>query len=255
MPMDLVTIPCRSDNYAYLFHDAASGETALIDIPEAQPILDELDRRGWTLSQIWITHHHPDHVEGLEGVLAKHPATVTGGKADAHRLPKLDRAVAEGDTLEIAGETGHVIDVSGHTVGHLAFHFPESRVAFTADSLMAWGCGRVFEGTMPQMWESLQKLAALPPETVIASGHEYTTANGKFALTIEPENPDYISRMKSVEAARAAGEATVPSVLSEELLTNPFLRADTPELREAIGMPDQPAADVFAEVRRRKDNF
>lgn len=255
MPLDLVTIPCRSDNYAYLFHDEASGETALIDIPEAQPILDELDKRGWTLTQIWITHHHPDHVEGLEGVLAKHPAPVTGGKADAHRLPKLDREVAEGDTLEIAGEKGDVIDVSGHTVGHLAFHFPGSKVAFTADSLMAWGCGRVFEGTMPQMWESLQKLAALPPETVIASGHEYTTSNGKFALTIEPENPDYISRMKSVEAARAAGKATVPSVLSEELLTNPFLRADTPELRAAIGMPDQPAAEVFAEVRRRKDNF
>jgi len=255
MPLELVTVPCLSDNYAFLVHDAASGETALIDIPEAAPILAALDERGWTLSQIWITHHHDDHVQGLKEVLEKHPAPVTGGKADAHRLPKLDREIAEGDTLEIGGEKGDVIDVSGHTVGHLAFHFPDSKLAFTADSLMALGCGRVFEGTFPQMHESLQKLAALPSDTVICSGHEYTTANGRFAMSIEPGNPDLISRVERIADARAKGEPTVPSLLSEELATNPFLRTESPEVRRTCGLPDAPAAEVFAEVRRRKDNF
>ena len=255
MPLEIVTVPCRTDNYAYLVHDSDSGETALVDIPEAQPILDTLDSRGWTLSQIWITHHHPDHVEGLSGVLERHPAPVTGGRDDAHRLPPLDRQVAEGDTLEIAGHEGHVIDVSGHTVGHLAFHFPTMQAAFTADSLMAWGCGRVFEGSMDMMHVSLEKLAALPPETQIYSGHEYTTANGKFALSIEPDNPALISRMKEVEAARADNRPTVPVPLSLELETNPFLRADTPQVRAAVGLPDAPASEVFAAVRMRKDNF
>lgn len=255
MPLEIVTIPCLSDNYAYLAHDRTTGDTALVDIPEAGPILDALAQRGWTLSHILITHHHDDHVQGLDAVLAVHPAQVIGAKADAHRLPALDVQVAEGDTVQIGGDTGHVIDVSGHTVGHIAFHFPASQVAFTADSLMALGCGRVFEGTFPQMWQSLKKLAALPPETLICSGHEYTAANARFARTIEPDNPGLMSRIARVEDARAKAMPTVPSLLSLELETNPFLRAGTSEVQDALNMAGAEPADVFAEIRRRKDAF
>jgi len=255
MTLDILTIPCLSDNYAYLAHDSATGETALIDAPEAGPILAALDESGWTLSHVLITHHHADHVDGLSGILARHPATVIGAKADEHRLPDLDVSVTEGDTLTIGGETAHVIDVSGHTVGHIAFHFPQSGVVFTADSLMALGCGRVFEGTMEQMWKSLSKLAALPPETKIYSGHEYTAANARFALSIDPQNSDLISRSKAVDAARTENRSTVPSTLSEELATNPFLRASDPGLKAELGMSGASDAEVFAEIRTRKDNF
>lgn len=256
MALALVTIPCLSDNYAYLLRDEVSGETALVDVPEAAPILAELDARGWELSQVWLTHHHPDHVQGLPEIQASYPgAKIYGGAADAHRLPALDVALEEGDSLTLGGESGTVLDVSGHTIGHLAFHFPESGIAFTADSLMAFGCGRVFEGTFPQMYESLAKLAALPPETTICSGHEYTLANAKFARTIEPENSELISRYEAVEAARAAGRQTVPSLLSEELATNPFLRAHVPGVAANLGLSDATPAEVFAEIRRRKDAF
>ncbi len=255
MPLEIVTIPCLSDNYAYLAHDKATGDTALIDIPEAGPILDELERRGWTLTHILITHHHLDHVQGIDAVRAAYPVKVIGAAADAHRLPPLDILVAEGDSVQIGGETGRVIDVPGHTVGHIAFHFPDSHVAFTADSLMALGCGRVFEGTFDQMWDSLQKLAALPPETLICSGHEYTAANARFAKTIEPDNAALISRSDRIDDARAKGRPTVPSLLSVELQTNPFLRADQPGVQKGVGMEGAPANEVFAEVRRRKDAF
>ena len=253
--LELVTIPCRSDNYAYLVHDPATGRTALVDAPEAAPIRAALAEHGWTLSDILITHHHDDHVGGVEELRDRYGARVTGGEADAKRLPPLDRTVADGETFDFAGHEVHVMDVSGHTVGHIAFHFPASKLAFTADSLMALGCGRVFEGTMPQMWESLSKLAALPEDTVICSGHEYTMANAKFALSIDPDNPRLISRSKAVEQARSKGEPTVPSVLREELETNPFLRAGDPGLQAAIGMEGAEPADVFAEIRARKDRF
>ncbi|WP_010138589.1 hydroxyacylglutathione hydrolase [Oceanicola sp. S124] len=256
MALALVTIPCLSDNYAYLLHDGTSGETALVDVPEAAPILAALAERGWRLSHVWLTHHHDDHVQGLPEILAAFPeARVTGARADQHRLPKLDLAVEEGDRLCLGGEQGRVLDVSGHTLGHLAFHFPDSDIAFTADSLMAFGCGRVFEGTFPQMYQSLRKLAALPPRTRICSGHEYTLSNAKFARTIEPENSALISRLDAVEAARAAGRPTVPSLLSEELATNPFLRADQPGVAANMGLPSADPAEVFAEIRRRKDAF
>lgn len=256
MPLEIVTIPCRTDNYAFLGHNAETGATFLVDAPEAGPIVEALAQRGWSLSDVLITHHHGDHVEGLPGILAAHPeARVTGAAADAHRLPPLDRAVSDGERFGIAGETAHVIDVSGHTIGHLAFHFPQSAVLFTADSLMALGCGRVFEGTMAQMWGSLSKLAALPPETLVCSGHEYTAANGRFALTIEPDNPALQARVADIATARARNAPTVPSRLSLELDTNPFLRAQRPEMSALVGLDGAPPAEVFAEIRRRKDNF
>ncbi|TMV11651.1 hydroxyacylglutathione hydrolase [Arenibacterium halophilum] len=255
MALDIVTIPCRTDNYAFLGHNPETGDTFLVDAPEAAPIVEELAKRGWSLKTILITHHHPDHVEGLPGILAAHTARVVGARADAHRLPPLDIEVAEGDMVDAAGEMAHVIDVSGHTVGHVAFHFPDSGVVFTADSLMALGCGRVFEGTMEQMWGSLSKLAALPPDTIVCSGHEYTQANAKFALTIDPDNPELKSRAEAIDLARSRNQPTVPSPLSLELATNPFLRAADPGIRRNLGMQTEPDAAVFAEIRGRKDRF
>lgn len=253
--LDLVTIPCLSDNYAYLLHDEASGETILVDVPQAAPILAALQARGWTLGTILLTHHHSDHIQGVAEVVAATGAKVFGAAADAHRLPALDRALAEGDQIAIGAEVGDVIDVSGHTTGHVAFLFPASNLAFTADSLMAGGCGRLFEGTPATMWASLSKLAALPGETLICSGHEYTASNLRFAATIEPQNPALAARIAAVAAARAAGKATVPSLLSEELATNPFLRARLPQLKAMIGLPTASDAEAFAEIRSRKDKF
>ncbi len=255
MALQLLTIPCLSDNYAYLLHDPASGETAAVDVPEAGPMIKALENKGWTLSHILLTHHHWDHIEGLEKLLAAAPAQVVGAMADAGRLPPLDIAVSEGESFIFGGEECHVIDVSGHTVGHVAYHFPLSKIVLTGDSLMALGCGRVFEGTFPQMWASLCKLAALPEDTIVCSGHEYTQANAKFALTVDPGNLALISRAKTVDAARAKGLPTVPSTLKEELETNPFLRAGNAKIQANLGMSGADPGEVFAEIRRRKDRF
>ncbi|SFG43452.1 hydroxyacylglutathione hydrolase [Palleronia marisminoris] len=254
MTMEIVTVPCRTDNYAFLLHEG--GRTALVDAPEAAPVLDALSERGWSLDEVWITHHHPDHVEGLPDLRKAHPGlSVTGGREDAHRLPRLDREVGDGDAFQFEGHEVRVIDVSGHTIGHIAFHVPDADAAFTADSLMALGCGRVFEGTPEMMWQSLSKLAALPDQTVIYSGHEYTLNNGRFALTVEPGNDALKKRVAAVEAARAEGRFTVPSTLAEEKATNPFLRASLQEVKEAISMPHADDAAAFAEIRSRKDAF
>lgn len=255
MPLDIVTVPCLSDNYAFLVHSPQTGETALVDAPEAAPIRRALTDRGWTLSRILITHHHSDHVDAVEPLRKEFNAQVVGATADAERLPRLDLAVAEGDEFDFSGHTVRVLDVSGHTVGHIAFHVPDGNVVFTADSLMALGCGRLFEGSAERMWTSLSKLAALPPETVVCSGHEYTSANARFALTVEPDNPDLKARAGAIEDARANGRPTVPSTLAEEMATNPFLRANLPEVKALIGMAGSSDAAVFAEIRRRKDSF
>ena len=249
--LELVTIPCLKDNYAYLLHDAATGHTTLIDVPEAAPILAALKARGWTLAQILLTHHHADHIQGTADVVAATGAPILGAKADAHRLPPLARALSEGDTVAIGPQTAHILEVPGHTVGHIAITLPG--YAFTADSLMAGGCGRLFEGTPAQMWASLSKLAALPPETLICSGHEYTTANLAFAATIDPDNPALKTRIADTATARAHGLSTVPSTLALELATNPFLRA--PLLKSRLNPAQATDAGAFAEIRARKDKF
>lgn len=255
MGIEIVTIPCLEDNYTFLIHDDTTGTTALVDAPEAAPILEALNTRGWGLDMVLLTHHHWDHVDGLGALQEKYAPTIVGAAVDAERLPKLDLAVAEGDTFQIGSTYAHVLDVSGHTVGHIAFHIPDADAVFTADSLMALGCGRVFEGTFAQMWTSLQKLMALPADSIVYSGHEYTAANGKFALSVEPNNADLVARVADVTAARAKGLPTVPSPLALELATNPFLRGDSPEIQANMGMVGADAGDVFARVRAAKDNF
>lgn len=237
MTSQIITIPCLSDNYAFLLHD--NGVTALIDAPEAASVQAALEARGWTLDMVLLTHHHWDHVEGLEELRTAYNPKVVGSAADAHRLPALDIALDEGETVQVGATIGTVIDVSGHTINHIAYHFPQA--VFTGDSLMAMGCGRVFEGDMDMMWTSLSKLAALPADTVIYSGHEYTLANAKFAMTVDGDNPALQARLAKIINMRDHHEATVPSTLTEELATNPFLRA-------------QDATD-FARIRTLKDNF
>ena len=253
MTLELMTVPCLSDNYAFLLHDDETGQTALVDAPEADPIAAALEERGWRLTDILLTHHHDDHVAGVEAL--RGDARVIGAEADSHRLPPLDDAVTEGDPLRVLGRDVEIYDVPGHTVGHIAFHLPSERLLFTGDSLMALGCGRLFEGTPAQMWESLQKLRDFHPETRVCSGHEYTLTNARFAASLEPGNEALISRLQTTEEARENGRATVPSSLGLERDTNPFLRADDPSLAEALDMADASPAEIFAEIRSRRDRI
>ncbi len=255
MALEIITIPCLSDNYVYLLRDQETGTTAVVDCPDAAPVLAELKKRDWSLDTVFLTHHHYDHIDGVNDLVKATGAKVVGAKADAHRLPPLDTEVSEGDRLKLGNLNIEVLDVSGHTVGHVAYVFHKALAVFTGDSLMAWGCGRVFEGTMDMMWHSLQKFHTLPRAMNVYSGHEYTLSNGKFALTIEPDNPSLHQRMADVAATRAKGEFTVPSGLGLELATNPFMRAGHPKVKIALGMQDATDAEVFAEIRTRKDNF
>lgn len=255
MPLEIITLPCLSDNYAFLIHNPASGETALVDAPEAGAIKAALAERGWGLDWILLTHHHWDHVDAVAELKDAYGAKVIGAEADAHRLPDLDLAVKDGGTFTLLGEEVQVMDVSGHTVGHIAYYIPGAEAVFTADSLMALGCGRLFEGTPQQMWASLSRLAALPPQTMVYSGHEYTQANGAFAVTVDTGNPALQDRIRDIASAREKGVPTVPSSLRLELDTNPFLRARDNAIRTQLGMEDAEDAEVFAEIRKRKDNF
>ena len=255
MPLEIVTIPCRSDNYAYLLRDTATGRVGLVDAPEVEPIRMELARRGWGLYLILITHHHDDHIAGVDALRGEFGAAVVGAAADRARLPALDKAVADGDRVALGESAGTVFEVPGHTIGHVAYHFPASHALFSADSLMVMGCGRLFEGTAEQMWRSLARLAALPPETLVYSGHEYAESNLRFALSVDGENPALRARAEEVAALRARGEATVPARLDLEIATNPFLRARDPGMKARMGLEGAPDAAVFAEIRRRKDAF
>ncbi|MGR3760041.1 hydroxyacylglutathione hydrolase [Roseobacteraceae bacterium NS-SX3] len=253
MPLEIVTVPCLSDNYAYLVN--GPDGVAVIDAPEAGPIAAALDERCWTPGVVMLTHHHFDHVQAVEALRKKYGCKVMGPKAEADKMPPLDMALEAGFEGGSGDGLCRVIAVPGHTLGHVAYYYPQGRAVFTADSLMALGCGRLFEGTPEQMWQSLQKLAALPADTMVYSGHEYTQANGAFAVTIEPENPALQARVKEIAATRAAGRPTVPSSLQMELDTNPFLRAGEPAVKAALGMEDIEDVEVFAEIRKRKDNF
>jgi hydroxyacylglutathione hydrolase len=255
MPVEIITILCRSDNYAYLVRDQASGMVALVDAPAVDPIVAALEARDWGLDQIWITHHHGDHIEGVDELRARYGAKVVGCANDSARLPALDVALTEGGTVSLGDTVARLIDVSGHTVGHVAFVIDADKAAFTADSLMALGCGRVFEGTHAMMWASLSKFLAMPGDMRIYSGHNYGQANGRFALSIEPDNAALKARIERIKRADAAGEPIVPVTLAVERATNPFLRATEASVKASVGLSGADDAAVFAEVRRRKDAF
>ena len=252
-PLEIDLFPCRSDNFGVLLHDPVSGATASIDAPEEKPILDALARRGWTLTHILTTHHHGDHVEANLALKQRFGATIIGPKRET--IPGIDRKVDEGDVFDFAGRRVEVIATPGHTLGHICFYLPEEKLLFAADTLFALGCGRVFEGTPAQMWASLEKLAALPDETTVYFGHEYTLSNARFAKTIDPDNAALLARVEEIEALRAAGGFTAPTTIGLEKATNPFLRAGDPAIRRHLGMETASDAEVFAEIRGRKDRF
>lgn len=229
MPLEIVRIPVLSDNYVWLVHEPESGETMAVDPAVADPVLAEADARGWRITQIWNTHWHPDHTGGNAAIREATGCTITGPAAEAERIPTLDRRVREGDSVTLGSVVAHVLDVPAHTAGHIAYHFSDNRVAFVGDTLFAMGCGRLFEGTAEQMFANMRKLEALGDETAIYCAHEYTLSNGRFALTVEPENADLVARMADVTALRDRGEPTVPTTIALERATNPFMRAASVE--------------------------
>ena len=246
---------CLSDNYGFLVHDPDSGQTACVDTPEVAPTLAALEEKGWSLTHIWNTHWHPDHTGGNQELQQKTGCQILGPRNERDRIPGIESELGEGSSFEFGDHAVEVFDVPGHTAGHVAFWMPDDGVAFVGDTLFALGCGRLFEGTAEQMWDSLGKLTALPGDTVVYCAHEYTQANAKFALSVDPENDDLLERVKEIDAMRAKGLPTVPTTIGVELATNPFLRADASDFQRAIGMEGADPIEVFAETRKRKDNF
>lgn len=253
--LEVHQFPCLSDNYGYLIHDPDAGVTATIDTPEVEPINAALKETGWNLTHILNTHHHFDHAGGNEALKEQWHCTIVGSRDDAERIPGIDIMVGDGDTFEFGHHEVKVFDVSGHTIGHIAFYFAEAEKLFCGDALFALGCGRLFEGTPDQMWTSLQKLAALPDATGVYCAHEYTQANAAFALSVEPQNGALQQRAKDIDALRADHRPTVPSTIGLEKETNPFLRPMSPDLQANLNMTGADLVEVFAETRRRKDNF
>jgi hydroxyacylglutathione hydrolase len=256
MAIEFHQFQCLSDNFGLLAHDPASGATASLDAPDAAPILAALAEKGWSLTDIWITHHHHDHIDGVAGLKARFPqARVIGATKDAHRLPPLDVAVGEGDELRL-GESGAVVlETPGHTLGHLAYHFTDEDALVVGDTLFSLGCGRVMEGTMPMMHQTLMRLADLPGETQVYCGHEYTEANARFALTVDPDNPLLVERAGEVAELRAKGLFTLPTTVARECETNPFLRAANPVLQQGLGLELADPVEVFTLLRERKNRF
>lgn len=255
MPLEIVQIPVLNDNYVYLLHELRSGAVGVVDPAVHEPVLAELNRRDWKLTHILNTHHHPDHVGGNMALKEATGCTIIGPQADAARIPGIDTVVADTDSIHLGQEVARVFDVPGHTRGHIAYWFADSQALFCGDTLFALGCGRLFEGTPAQMWDSLSKLRGLPDDTRVYCAHEYTESNARFAVTIEPGNETLHQRYHRIKEMRAAGKPTVPSTLGEEKATNPFLRPMSDNIRLHLGMADADDVAVFAETRRRKDSF
>lgn len=253
MPLEVHQFPCLSDNYGFLLHDPDSGETACIDTPDADAYLRAAAGKGWKITQIWNTHWHPDHAGGNAAVKAATGCIVIAPEDDAGKIAAVDRAVKHGDTVMLGTHAAHVIDVGGHTMGHIAYHMPDADMAFVGDALFALGCGRMFEGTPPQFWSSLSRLKALPARTMLYCAHEYTASNARFALHADPDNADLAAYAQDIADKRSRDVPTVPTRLDRELATNPFLRADTPEMQARWGGGD--AIATFAALRAAKDSF
>lgn len=255
MPIEIRQFPCLNDNYGFLIRDAASGAVATVDTPDPNAINDALSAEGWTLTHILNTHHHWDHAGGNLALKDQWGCEIIGPKGEADKIPGIDRAVGEGDMVSLGASHARVFDTPGHTSGHVIYYFADDAAAFVGDTIFALGCGRLFEGTPAQMWKSLNKIAALPPETKLYCAHEYTQANAAFALTVDPENEALKERAKEIDTLRADGVPTVPTDVKRERETNPFLRAEDASLQAAIGKTGADAVDVFAETRKRKDGF
>jgi hydroxyacylglutathione hydrolase len=253
--MIIIQRPVLRDNYMYLVHDEATGMTAAIDPPEASTVLRVLNERGWKLTHILNTHHHADHTGGNLPLKEANGCVVHGLSSTREFIPGLDMTVSEGDDIEFGDERVRVMSVPGHTQNHLAYFFPQARALFCGDTLFGMGCGRLLGGTADQLWNSLCRIAELPTDTAIYCAHEYTENNGRFALSVEPGNAALRERMKEVRARRAKQLATVPFLLREELATNPFLRADSPEIRSGLGMLQASDLAVFTRLRQLKDEF
>jgi hydroxyacylglutathione hydrolase len=253
MTADIRIFPCLNDNYGYLVHDPATKTTASIDAPEAAPIIQALEREGWMLTDILVTHHHGDHVGGIAELKQKYHCRVTAPHDNKAAIPLVDVRVKEGDTVKVGNLTARVLETPGHTLDHISYVFDAERALFAADTLFSIGCGRVFEGTYPMMWDSLLKLRALPDDMKVYCGHEYTAANVKFALTIEPDNAALRARAEEVTRQRAAGQPTIPTLIGAEKQANVFLRADVAAVAAAVGLAGKHAADVFGELRERKN--
>lgn len=253
--LEVHQIPCLSDNYGYLIHDPDAKVTATIDTPEVAPINAALEQKGWTLTHILNTHHHFDHAGGNLELKDRWQCTIVGSRDDASRIPGIDVKVGDGDTYAFGNHEARVFDVSGHTIGHIAYYFADAAKLFCGDALFALGCGRLFEGTPAQMWTSLQKLMALPDETGVYCAHEYTQANCAFALSVEPQNADLQARSRQIEALRSEGKPTVPSTIGLEKATNPFLRPASTDLQANLDLDGADLVEIFAETRRRKDSF
>ncbi len=251
--LQVETIPILRDNYAYLLTEPETGSTAVVDPGEAGPVLTALEQRGRRLDWVVLTHHHHDHVAGLKEIKQRSGCKAVGPRGEYNRIAGLDLTVAEGESFALGHAIAEIFETPGHTAGHVCYYFPDDPVLFAGDTLFVLGCGRLFEESAAAMWSSLGKLAALPPETKVYCGHEYTLANARFALTVDPDNAELAARARKIEEARERGEPTVPTTIGEELATNPFLRADSAAVRRHLGMRDDPAAAVFGEIRRRKD--
>lgn len=253
--LDIHQFICRSDNYGILIHDHDSGTTISVDAPDATAIADNLKKRGWQLTHILTTHHHEDHVEGNRELKDAYGCTIIGPELEKDKIPGISKTVKGGDSFEIARRKVNVFACPGHTAGHVAYHFADDYVLIAADTLFAMGCGRVFEGTMEQMFHSVNQFRTLQPITSVYCGHEYTEANAKFALSVEPGNRALQMRAAEVHALRQRGKMTCPSTIGDELKTNPYMRCDSPEIRKVLGMEGATDAEVFAELRTRKNNF
>lgn len=247
--------PYLNDNYGVLIHSTQTGETACIDCGDVQSYIDALAEKKWQLTQIWVTHHHWDHTDGVTELKEKTGAKVIGPRDQSKPIKNLDVLLSEGDAYSFAGQSVEILHTPGHTLDMLNFYLPKEKTIFTGDTLFSLGCGRIFEGTRPMMWESLSKLAKLPAETIVYSAHEYTMANAEFALTIDPQNKALVSRVEKIKKLRAENMPTVPSTIETELNTNPFMRAADLKIRKNLGMIDASDAEVFAEIRIRKDGF